>query len=268
MDNLKQSGVTVLDFEQDSLREKLYQVAKNQNQLNKKVREDWQNAQFPFYRALWREAAEALDYTNWEWWKAHPADSNVMQLHLELADMLHFGVSMRLMEAYSAIGSEKDESALYLAVANGLVDDIAALAGSTPPASAVDGLEAIAARALDGKFSAIQLFATAQLTGLDTNGLLAFYFGKNVLNRFRQDNGYKTGGYLKNWRVDENDPPKVEDNFVLARALHDIIGSVPASDLNNILGTENFSSMVYGRLESAYKNVRAFADHTRSEHIR
>jgi hypothetical protein len=36
-------------------------------------------------------------------------------------------------------------------------------------------------------------------SGLDFDSLYTAYVGKNVLNFFRQDNGYKDGTYVKNW---------------------------------------------------------------------
>jgi thiaminase len=36
--------------------------------------------------------------------------------------------------------------------------------------------------------------------GLDAESLYTAYVSKNILNHFRQDNGYKTGEYVKMWR--------------------------------------------------------------------
>ena len=40
--------------------------------------------------------------------------------------------------------------------------------------------------------------------GLDGEGLFREYVSKNVLNHFRQDNGYKTGTYQKTWGGQED----------------------------------------------------------------
>ena len=42
------------------------------------------------------------------------------------------------------------------------------------------------------------LSVTSQL-GLDLSTLYALYIGKNILNKFRQNNGYKDGSYIKIW---------------------------------------------------------------------
>ena len=60
------------------------------------------------------------------------------------------------------------------------------------------------------------------------------YVGKNVLNMFRQDKGYKEGTYQKTWNGREDNEYLVE-----------IIGSLDSSRLE-------FKDEVYAALESAY----------------
>ena len=52
--------------------------------------------------------------------------------------------------------------------------------------------------------------------------LFAKYIGKNVLNKFRQNNGYKEGNYRKIWG-------DLEDNEVLIEVLSK--GAVSASEI-------------------------------------
>ena len=42
------------------------------------------------------------------------------------------------------------------------------------------------------------------------DSLYSAYVGKNVLNFFRQDNGYKDGSYVKNWAGKEDNEHLVE----------------------------------------------------------
>jgi len=46
--------------------------------------------------------------------------------------------------------------------------------------------------------------------GLDFETLYVAYIGKNVLNFFRQDNGYKDGSYIKEWDGREDNEHLVE----------------------------------------------------------
>jgi hypothetical protein len=49
-----------------------------------------------------------------------------------------------------------------------------------------------------------KFFGVAQLSGLDLEKLYLLYIGKNILNTFRQDHGYKEGSYLKLWEGRED----------------------------------------------------------------
>jgi len=49
--------------------------------------------------------------------------------------------------------------------------------------------------------------------GLNLSTLYALYIGKNILNKFRQDHGYKEGSYIKEWHG-------VEDNVVMQQLLN------------------------------------------------
>ena len=60
-----------------------------------------------------------------------------------------------------------------------------------------------------------------------------YYFGKNVLNKFRQDNGYKEGSYKKIWKIKE-------DNVVMLEIVHQ-------------LEVVNFDT-VYNALKTAYNS--------------
>lgn len=63
------------------------------------------------------------------------------------------------------------------------------------------------------------------------------YVGKNVLNFFRQDNGYKTGTYIKVWSGREDNEHLVE--------------VMDALDLNDV----NFSDNVYDGLNARYPSA-------------
>jgi hypothetical protein len=41
-------------------------------------------------------------------------------------------------------------------------------------------------------------------SGLNLDSLYKLYVGKNILNQFRQDHGYKEGTYIKIWNGEED----------------------------------------------------------------
>ena len=49
-------------------------------------------------------------------------------------------------------------------------------------------------------------------SGLNLSALYNLYVGKNILNQFRQDHGYKEGTYIKIWNGKE-------DNVIMQRIL-------------------------------------------------
>jgi hypothetical protein len=51
-------------------------------------------------------------------------------------------------------------------------------------------------------------------SGLNLDSLYKLYVGKNILNKFRQDHGYKDGSYIKIWN-------KEEDNVTMQRLLEE-----------------------------------------------
>lgn len=73
--------------------------------------------------------------------------------------------------------------------------------------------------------------------GLDFDSLYSAYVGKNVLNFFRQDNGYKDGSYVKNWAGKEDNEHLVE--------------LVAPLDQNAV----DFSDQVYRALASRYQEL-------------
>ena len=55
-----------------------------------------------------------------------------------------------------------------------------------------------------------EFFDLVIMSGLNLESLYRLYVGKNILNQFRQDNGYKDGSYIKVWNGEE-------DNVVMKR---------------------------------------------------
>ena len=53
-----------------------------QDSMNSKVREDWREQNFEWYRAIWIECAELLDHHGWKWWKKQQPDVNQIALEL------------------------------------------------------------------------------------------------------------------------------------------------------------------------------------------
>jgi len=166
-----------------------------QDSMNSKVRNDWREQNFEWYRAIWIECAELLDHHGWKWWKKQQPDVN--QIALELVDIWHFGLSLLLLKDQShEVISESVIKAFDEVEASG---DFAI------------NLEEFTKNTLVTKDFDINGFVgLVKGIGMQFDQLYIAYVGKNVLNFFRQDHGYQDGSYHKQWGGKEDNEHLVE----------------------------------------------------------
>ena len=201
------------------MKQKVLTMLELQDAMNSKVNPDWRNAGYAWYRAIWTECAEMLDHYGWKWWKHQEPD--LEQVHLEIIDIWHFALSDLILHSDTLDAAAER-----------------ALDGLSNPAPGDDFREAIERMAMDSiaaKAAHIERFASLmRLADLSFDELFKTYVGKNVLNIFRQDHGYKDGSYVKLWNGRE-------DNEHLA----EILAALDAD-------ADGFQDLVYRRLEAAY----------------
>lgn len=201
------------------MKQQLLTMLQLQDDMNTKVHPEWREQGFEWHRAIWVELAEMLDHYGWKWWKHQEPD--IEQVHLELIDIFHFGLSARLVS-----GQAVDSIA---------VDIEQELANAETEATFAETIEKMVANTLSSKNFDVKTFAgLMQQTELSFDELFRHYVGKNVLNFFRQDHGYKTGEYIKIWNGKE-------DNEVLM----DVLKSTDAN-------SADFKDLVYQGLKQAY----------------
>ena len=167
-----------------------------QDSMNRKVHPDWRNQGYQWYRAIWVECAELMDHYGWKWWKKQQPDTE--QVKLEVIDIWHFGLS------YLLNNSKTDTAALAKKIAGDL-------AGMTTPKDFRDALESFTEWTLVNRgFSVSEFTVLMNAANLSFDQLYIGYIGKNVLNFFRQDHGYKEGSYIKQWDGREDNEHLVE----------------------------------------------------------
>ena len=179
-----------------------------QDRLNSIINPDWVNGGARFLRAAFVESAEALEHHGWKWWKKQTID--LPQVQMELIDILHFYLSHTLV---SAAGSAPE--ATHMLVADLSSPEAIVLDGQTyrlPDLDVPQLLELLGGLAVCGRASYKTLEHTMARCELTWQDAFTQYVSKNVLNLFRQENGYKTGTYVKIWQGEE-------DNVVLARLM-------------------------------------------------
>ena len=104
----------------------------------------------------------------------------------------------------------------------------------------LDVVEDFACHTLATKqFSTARFTAAMKSAGMSFSDLYLGYVGKNVLNFFRQDHGYKEGTYLKLWNGRE-------DNEHLVDILRDL-------DSDSL----TFKDALYAGLEAKYTELNA-----------
>ena len=171
-----------------------------QDAMNARVNPEWRQAGNAWYRAIWTECAEMLDHYGWKWWKHQQPD--LEQVQLELVDIMHFAMSDYLLR-------EADCEAVAARIEAELSD----------PSECQDirvAIEVMAQTTIAQQSMHFSDFASIMaLIDMDFDQLYRTYVGKNVLNFFRQDHGYKDGSYIKVWN-------EREDNEHLAELLSEL----------------------------------------------
>jgi dimeric dUTPase (all-alpha-NTP-PPase superfamily) len=206
-----------------AVKQKIIHMLEMQDTMNSKVNEDWRDAGFEWYRAIWMEASEMLEHYGWKWWKRQEPD--IMQVKLEVVDIVHFALSIRLVQ-----GQSHDQP--ISATADGIAADF------QDPSSTEDirtNIELLAKETLVDQGAHFSIIAGVMVhLDMSFDELYEIYVGKNVLNMFRQDNGYKEGSYQKIWKGRE-------DNEHLA----DILDALDSNSLS-------FKEDIYSALGEAY----------------
>jgi len=205
------------------LKQALVNMLTMQHNMNTRVHEHWVEQDFEWYRAAWIECGELIEHYGYKWWKKQEPD--LEQVRLEVIDIWHFGLS-----ALFRGGKSIEQIATEIA---------AELSDHEPCGLGVrEATEELALHALQTKgFSPSRFWDLMLAAGLDFDSLYTAYVGKNVLNFFRQDHGYKDGSYSKNWAGREDNEHLVE--------------LVAPLDKN----ADDFADQVYRALEGRYRDL-------------
>ena len=170
-----------------------------QDELNIQTNgENWkQNENLLWYRASWTEAAEMMGWLSWKWWKHETI--NLEQIKLELVDIWHFQLSGVLKEIN--IGLEEVSKIIlddYINVKN----DPDSYIKNLPLEELIEDF--IGKTLVTQEFELINFYTMCIKVDLNIEELFKLYIGKNILNSFRQDHGYKQGDYKKIWNDKED----------------------------------------------------------------
>jgi len=211
-------------------------------------------------RAIHLETAELIESYPWKHWKNVDAPIDTLNVAIETSDIWHFVLSLfiadyitnldiinkksteeevdKLIEKTSKKMAKQlkkhikygKKSAFFENYSTEDIDEtlfpFELFALNTNPVNDDSSVDEI-----------VEMFFDITHNVLDLN-IESIYFGKMVLNNFRNDNGYEAGTYIKTWHL--NDDRKVEDNVVMFELIQE--------DLTK--------EELYQMLEEVYRNLK------------
>jgi len=166
-------------------------------------------------RCIYMECAEMVDSFSWKHWKSINQEPDWDNLQIEVVDVWHFIMSLAIENYSQQMKGGIEDLALNISQLDSfnIIDTTNELFGSQNDVIAkVENIIRLSLEkdSLDLEVLISEFFDLVVMSGLDLETLYRLYVGKNILNQFRQDNGYKDGSYIKVWNGEE-------DNVVMKR---------------------------------------------------
>lgn len=214
-----------------------------QDELNKKIAENWKTKNFDWLRAVRMETNELIDSFAWKWWKK--GTNNFLNAEIELVDIFHFLISYAINSTKNIYEQTQITNSLYAIVLtqyNSFKENntnINSLDNSNYKEflNEVDDFIKISYLQPVPIILFMKFINLWFRTGLNINDLIKLYKAKNMLNGFRQLNGYQHGAYIKIWGIDE-------DNIIVFKLAKEI-------ELN-----DNFVEILNNKMEKTYNSLK------------
>ncbi|MFA6972016.1 MAG: dUTP diphosphatase [Gallionella sp.] len=178
-----------------------------QDGMNSRVNPDWVAANNNWHRAIQVEGVEAIEHHGWKWWKKQECD--MAQLRMELVDIWHFILSAAIQHKHGNVALTKLDMMAELNLHQKSVqfDNQYYLLAQL---SLLDKLDLLVGLATSKRINLALFESLLSDCGMNWTMLFKQYVGKNVLNVFRQDHGYKAGTYIKIWDGREDNEHLIE----------------------------------------------------------
>lgn len=212
-------------------------MLKMQTATNTLIDQNWREKKHPYLRGAMIEAVEAIEHHGWKWWKKQEKD--LPQLKMELVDIWHFALSDYLTNLGCLTYSVNAE--MVKIELERTRDEVHFFSGPSYRISAcettLDKFDLLIAGCALGDFNMSLFLSIMEDVEMTQQDLFNMYIAKNVLNEFRQKNGYKEGFYVKIWNGRE-------DNQHLEEFMNGVDSSEP-----------NYADILRGMLHERYKTV-------------
>ncbi len=167
-------------------------------------------------RCIYMECAELIDSFAWKHWKNISAPTDWGNVTVEIVDIWHFIMSL-MLEFYktnslgkiSELVDEINETKMFKLFAH--EPAVKNEKGDFEIINDVEQLIHLSTSHKNNHSDLLDLyFELALKCGVNLSVLYKFYLAKNVLNKFRQDHGYKEGNYKKTWNGKEDNEVMLE----------------------------------------------------------
>jgi dimeric dUTPase (all-alpha-NTP-PPase superfamily) len=205
--------------------DKILQMLELQQQLNDATNgEGWEDGitkngkPIDWKRCTYLECAELIESYPWKHWKNIDAQPDYANIKIEAVDIWHFIMSQGLED--------------YKRGELGSIDTLARNISDLPNFSTFSGEIPQEFKDYYDQIAVVEVLVktlfcegtteklmeafidVAVQSGLNLDTLYKLYVGKNILNTFRQDHGYKDGSYIKMWHGKE-------DNVIMQNILEE-----------------------------------------------
>jgi dimeric dUTPase (all-alpha-NTP-PPase superfamily) len=185
------------------------------------------------------ECAEMIDSFSWKHWKNIDKEADWANLQIEVVDVWHFIMSLAIENYAQTHRGTIEDLALSISHLNAFGKINIKNSLFAPQNETIQKIESLmldthSKEVLNLEKLISDFFDLVIMSGLDLESLYKLYVGKNILNQFRQDHGYKDGSYIKVWDGEE-------DNVVMKKVL----------DANSSLAPK----ALYVELEKVYQTL-------------
>ena len=204
-----------------------------QDALNTSINSNWKNEGLNFNLYSQVESIEGIQSFNFKHWKKDKNDFK--NAEMEMIDVIFFTIS-------ECIKSNIDYSKFTYLFKYGIDNN----ANSKTPEQCIKLFQDINYYSCNNNLFnvIICLGYLADTLGYTIEDIYIKYVGKEVLNIFRQDHGYKTGEYIKQWKSSLDPNGLIEDNVYLEMFMDDAAKDQP----------DNMYDYLYNKLEVEYAN--------------
>ncbi|MCK4737638.1 MAG: dUTP diphosphatase [Sulfurimonas sp.] len=160
-------------------------------------------------RCIYMECAEMIDSFTWKHWKNIEQEADWDNLQIEVVDVWHFIMSLAIENYSQTLRGGIEDLAIDISELESFAKidtqhEIFALQDEVIEKIESIMVDTISKETLNLEKLIADFFDLVLMCGLDLESLYKLYVGKNILNQFRQDHGYKDGTYIKVWAGEED----------------------------------------------------------------